>query len=140
MNDITIEKKLKNLTLLYWINMGLLLVASLFLLFNKGTKGKSMTESDFTLERFGIIFILIVIPLALKFHHTLHEKIKNKNATVYNVKMPLYFKLRLIVLDLAIIFNLVCYYYIGAMNFFYLALIGLFSFFLCYPSTNKTIN
>lgn len=123
----------------YWLNLLSLVLIALYFLLIKGIKGKSITEDDFTYERLGIIFTLIIIPLVLKFYHNRHQKALEKESLEYFPQMSKFFYLRLILIDFTIIFNLICFYNIGAMNFFYLVLIGLFSFFLCYPSSDNSL-
>lgn len=123
----------------YWVNLIILACVTLYFLFKKGISGKSITEDDFTYERLGIILTLIIIPLALKLYHNRHQKNIKEDLSKYLSNMSLYFYLRLLIIDFTIIFNLICFYNIGAMNFFYLALIGLFSFFLCYPSLDDSL-
>ena len=129
-----LERRQTILLLIFWINIIILSGILLFLLYHTGIGGKSITEDDFMYERFGIIFILILIPISLKFYHNRHSKILALEEDKYLSKMSLYYYLRILLIDFAIVFNLACFYSIGAMNFFYLALIGILSFFVCYPN------
>lgn len=132
-----IKGVVNQLTLVYWINLICLFLIGLYLLFTVGITGKSETESDFICERFGIIFTLILIPLALKFYHKRHKKIIEYDCDKYLNNLKKMFYLRMLIIDFTIIFNLICFYNIESVNFLYLVLIGLFAFFACYPSVDK---
>ena len=131
--DRKIGKTYKISLICFWVNIIILFSLSLYFLFQVGINGKSITESDFTYERFGIIFILILIPVSLKFYHNRNEKLLLGDKDKYFKLMLFYYYLRLFIVDFTIVFNLVCFHSIGAMNFFYLTLIGIFSLLVCYP-------
>lgn len=128
------QKRLKQkLTLSFYINIIALFAITIYLLINIGIGGKSETRWDFTMERFGIIFALIIIPLSLKFFHSRYLKIANEEFNIFLKKLNGLFLFRMIALDAVIIFNLACFYMIGAINFAYLAGLTLLVFLICYP-------
>ena len=71
-------------------------------------------------------------------YHRAYKKIKEKkDENNFLVKFRNIYLLRLIGIDFAIVFNLIGYYYIGAVNFMYLVLVCLLVFFLCLPSRSE---
>lgn len=129
------QKRLKTrLTIIYWCNMLFSLSLSIFLLFEVGINGKSVTEQDFVWERFGIILAIVVIPLSLKLFHQSYKKIISDEMSLFLKKVQKYYLARLVAIDSIIIFNLVGFYFVGALNFLYMALISIFVLLVCYPT------
>lgn len=136
MNNNT-QKLRTKLLLIFWGNIILLISISLFLVKHIGLNGKSETADDFIVERFGIIIPLLFIPLSLKYYHKRYKKISKEKDGMFLSKFRNIYLFRLLGIDLAIIFNLIGFYYIGAVNFMYLVVIGLLAFLLCGPNKDE---
>lgn len=121
------------LTLIFWINAIALICTALWLVYHVGIDGRSTTEQDFVMERFGIIFAIIIIPFSLKIFHNRYNKIPKDEPSIFSNKVYKLFNLRLLALDAVIIFNFIGFYFIGALNFIYIAGITIIVFALCYP-------
>ena len=129
------QKKIKNkLTIIFWLNITIFIGITLFLVTQVGITGKSVTKEDFMWERFAIILTVAIIPLALKIFHTKHKTILKEELHVFLKKLQSIFYLRIAALDIVIILNFIGFYFIGALNFIYLAAITIFAFLMCYPT------
>lgn len=129
------QKQLKtNLSIIYWINLIILLTLGLSLLYSIGINEKSETQEDFALERFGIIIAIIVIPLSLKMFYDKYKKAKEEKIEHFLKKLKILFALRMLALDSVIILNLIGFYFIGALNFIYMSGFTLLAFAFCYPT------
>lgn len=130
----TEQKKLKNkLTLVYWINIVIFLMLTIALIYHVGVDGKSVSETDFIMERFGIIAAIIVIPLSLKLFHSYYNKIVDLDLNDFLGRLNSLFTFRMLALDCVILLNLIGFYLIGALNFAYMAGFAMLAFTLCYP-------
>lgn len=121
------------LKVIYYFNFLLFTFLALYLLSIKGILGKSVTPDDFMWERMGIIVMLLCIPVALKTFYILLNKKNHLPQKEYISSLKKLYIARLLLIDIAIIVNLVCFYTIGALNFMYLVSIGILSFLMCYP-------
>ena len=134
------QKKLKKqLIIIFGANMLLAVSLILVLLFHKGISGRSLTETDFIWERFAIIMTTIMIPVALKAFHSRYQNILGLDMPLFLKKVKEYYIYRLLILDIVIITNLICFYLIGALNFLYMAVIVAVIFVFCYP-TEATVD
>lgn len=124
----------KKLSIVFWLNIILFIALSLFLVSLVGINGQSETKDDFMWERFGIIITVAIIPFALKLFHSQYKKIELKELDIFLAKLEQLFYMRILLLDVAIILNFVGFYFIGALNFIYLAAIIIFAFLMCYPT------
>lgn len=93
---------------------------------------------QFILENIGILLSIIAVPLSLKlFSITLKNKIDNITFPVALYKYELWSGIRLSILELAVIFNIIIYYFtlnnIGGLC----ALIALTASFFCYPGEKR---
>lgn len=129
------QRKLKKtLALFFWANLILCVAIALFLVYEVGVDGKSVSKNDFMWERFAIILTVGVIPLSLKIFHSQHKKIIRDDLPLFLGKLKNIFCLRILALDIVVILNFVGFYYIGALNFIYMASIAIFVFLMCYPT------
>lgn len=129
------QRKLKNkLTFVFWLNTVTFIALALFLVSHIGINGVSETKDDFMWERFGIILTVAVIPFSLKIFHTQFKKIIGEELSLFLSKLQKLFFLRILALDIVIILNFIGFYYIGALNFIYMAAIAIFAFLMCYPT------
>lgn len=130
----TQQKLKRKLTLIFWLNIAVFIALSLFMVTLVGITGKSETKEDFMWERFAIILTVAAIPFSLKFFHTQYKKIQKLDLKAFLPKVEKLYYFRLLILDLTIVLNLIGFYYIGALNFIYLAAITIFAFLMCYPT------
>lgn len=129
------QKQLKaKLTIVFWTNITVLIAAIIALLHMVGIDGQSTTEQDFMMERFGIIVAIITIPLSLKFFHQKYKKAMDQELSIFLKKLYTLFNARLAALSIVVILNLIGFYFIGALNFMYMAGITILAFALCYPT------
>lgn len=129
----TIKRTSTILKVIYYFNFLLFIILALYLLRLKGLLGKSVTPDDFMWERMGIIVMLLCIPVALKSFYVLLNKKNHLPEKEYLKSLKKLYIARLLLIDVAIIVNLGCFYSIGALNFMYLVAIGILSFLMCYP-------
>lgn len=98
------------------------------------TKKHTLAIDNPDLERWTIIITLFGIFASLKFLHPRlkdEEKINREDAIKKYANKYYY---RLSILMFIYIFNIVCFHFMGANNFMYLAFITIFTFFLCSPN------
>ena len=80
-----------------------------------------------------------MIPVALKAFHSRYQNILGLDMPLFLKKVKEYYIYRLLILDIVIITNLICFYLIGALNFLYMAVIVAVIFVFCYP-TEATVD
>lgn len=129
------QRKLKRkLTVIFWLNITVFIAISLYMVTLVGITGKSETKDDFMWERFAIILTVAAIPFSLKFFHTQYKKAVTLAIKAFLTKVEKLYYFRILALDITIILNLIGFYFIGALNFIYLAAITIFAFLMCYPT------
>lgn len=127
---------LRWLRILFYINIIVLFLIMFFLIMRHGIKGESLTINDYSMERFGIIITLLFVPLSFKYYHSFLKKAQTTNK--FFAKFVRLYLVRFLLIDFAVIFNLVCFDNIRAINFIYLAMIGWISLLFCFPALPTT--
>lgn len=127
------QKLLPNLKLTFWLNIAILIIATIILMYINGPAWGEGVEPNVTFERYAIIVSLICIPLALKLFHSQVKKSRGLEENKYLEKYRNYYFLRLSIIDIAAIFNLVGFYLFESQNLVLMAVICIFALFFCYP-------
>lgn len=136
------------LTVLFWVNLSVLVAILLFILHAKGPDFASEPTTNVSFERYAIILTLACIPVTLKLFHTNQQKIKLLDQDKYLKKYSKIYLLRIVVFDLVAVLNLIGFEMYNSQNTMYLTIIIIFALFFCYPgkgalhneSGNKNIN
>ena len=92
----------KNLIILFWADILILIGVLLRMLYLKGPDFASTPASNISFERYAIMLSLICIPSVLKLFHTYHKKISSPENNKYEQKYILIYIIRLS------IFNILC--------------------------------
>jgi len=96
-------------------------------------------EIQFVLENIGILVAIISVPLALKlFSIILKKKIDKQESLIVALgKYQFWSGMRLLILEVAVVFNIIIYYFTLNSAGGLCALIGLAASFFCYPSRKR---
>lgn len=128
------------LTILFWVNLLVLVAILLFILRAKGPDFASEPTTNISFERYAIILTLACIPITLKLFHTNQQKIKLLDQDEYLKKYLKIYLLRIVVFDLVAALNLVGFEMYNSQNTMYLTIIIIFALFFCYPGKGALQN
>lgn len=97
------------------------------------TQKYNIEHPNVILERYGILTTLAGIPIALKLFHSRIKKLTKENFSEYLRKYRFEYLIRLALLVFICYFNIVALYTTGSKNFYFMVIITIFAFFLCFP-------
>lgn len=121
------------LKIFFWSNIIILTGVFVFLLQIKGPEFGHGVEKNIIFERYAIIFTMIAIPGALKLFSVLINKRKDLPADKFLKEYIKIYVLRAIIMDTAVIVNLIGFYMYEASNFVYLSVIAIFALCFSFP-------
>ncbi|WP_165025987.1 hypothetical protein [Dysgonomonas sp. ZJ279] len=134
------QKKIQlRLMTFFWINILSVVFIFLALLYSKGPNIGESAGTNVTFERYAIVFTMIGIPLALKFFHSQHEKIRLLSLEQYLGKYMLIYSIRMAILDAVIVLNMIGLYLFESQNCIYMTVITIFALMFCYPNKNSLL-
>ena len=125
-------KKIKFRLTIYYI-ISILIVIIGFVFTASHVKNFISNDSSIILERYAILITLAAIPLALKLFHRQVKKLNKTDISIYLKKYQTLYVARLLILVIICAFNITCLYITASKNFYFLIIITIFAFFLCFP-------
>lgn len=124
----------KKLRIIFWVDIIILVSIIGYLMYIKGPVWGEDIETNIILERYAIIVTMVCIPLALKLFHSKTKKLEKLPKDKILNKYSEQYILRLVILNIAVAFNIVGFYLYESQNFILMAIISIFSILFCYPS------
>ena len=134
------NKLYRNLSVFFWLNIIILVAASILLYLYKDADQVSPSEESVIFERYAIIITLASIPLVLKMFHSYTSKAKALSFNVYQKKYKRLYIARIAIFDVVALMNIMGYYFYKANNFLYLATVIILAIVFCYPSKDVPNN